>query len=90
MTAKHAPRRPQDEDTVLMRFAVPAKMARVNASEVLIWTCAGGVIRIPKTLLKEQSASELLFEAKVARDVSATIRSLCGEIFRSARAAGEQ
>lgn len=75
-------KQPTADDLVLLRFAVPAKMARSTQSEVFIITCAESVIRIPKSLLKEQHAEHLLFEARLPRDVAAAVRSLYGELFR--------
>jgi hypothetical protein len=82
MPHKHATRKPSSADLVLVRFAVPSKMAKSTASEVLIWTCAESVFRIPKSLLKHEDSNHLLFEARVPRDVAAAFRSIYAELFR--------
>jgi hypothetical protein len=83
----HPTRKPSPSDLVLLRFSLPAKMATATPSEVLIRTCAESVIRIPRTLLKSESADHFLFEARVPRDVAATVRSIYAELFRLTREA---
>ena len=85
MSHAHLMKKPTMDDLVLVRFAVPAKMGKSTASEVLIWTCAESVFRIPKTLLKKEDSKHFLFEVRVARDVAAAIRSMYGELFRMTR-----
>ena len=85
MPHPHPTRKPSSNDLVLLRFAVPSKMARSTASEVFIRTCAESVIRIPKSLLKKDDSNHVVFEARVPRDVAAAIRSIYGELFRLTR-----
>ena len=86
MPHKHPTQKPSPTDLVLLRFAVPSKMASTSAFEVFIRTCTESVIRIPKTLLKtEEKSNHLVFEAKVPRDVAAAVRSIYGELFRLTR-----
>lgn len=83
MAHTHPTRKPGSSDLVLLRFAVPSKMATVTSTEVIVRTCAGGVIRIPKTLKKEHSNSEVIaLEARVPRDLASAVRSIYSELFR--------
>jgi hypothetical protein len=82
-THTHPVKKPSPTDLVLLRFAVPSKMATVSESEVFIRTCAESVVRIPKTLLKASEKSKhIVFEARLPRDVAAAVRSIYGELFR--------
>lgn len=88
MPDTHPTHKPSPTDLVLLRLAVPSKMATSTASEVLIRTCAESVIRIPKTLLKaNEKSNHIVFEARVPRDVAAFVRSIYGELFRLMRSA---
>jgi hypothetical protein len=86
MAHTHPTKKPSPTDLVLLRFAVPSKMATSTSSEVFIRTCAESVIRIPKTLLKtdppNKKSNHILFEARVPRDVAAVVRSIYAELFR--------
>lgn len=85
MPQTRTPKKPAADDLVPLRFAVPSQMARATQLDVYITTCAEGVIRIPKSLLKEQTAKHFLFEATLRRDVAAAFRSVYGELFRLTR-----
>ena len=90
MPHKHPTQKPTPTDLVLVRFAVPSKMATSTVSEVFIHTCADSVIRIPKTLTKmKEKSRHLLVEARVPRDVAAAARSVYGELVRLMRSAGK-
>jgi hypothetical protein len=79
----HPTRKPSPTDLVLLRFAIPSKMTTLSRSEVFVRTCAEGVIRIPKSLVKAGANSKhVVFEARLPRDVAAAVRSIYGELFR--------
>lgn len=78
-------KKPTADELVFLRFAVPSQMARATQSDVYIITCAEGAIRIPKSLLKEQTEKHYLFEARLPRDVASAFRSVYGELFRLTR-----
>jgi len=83
MVHTHPTKKPSLDDLVLLRFSVPSRMTTATASEVFVRTCAEGVIRIPKSLLKtEEKADHLVFEARIPRDVAAAVRSIYSEVFR--------
>ena len=74
--------RPPDS-LVTVRFSVHADKVTKADDEVLIRTCAGGVIRVPETLLKESDeAGQMVFEARLPSDVAIAVRSICAELFR--------
>lgn len=54
--------------------------------EVFISTAADGVIRVPKSLMREgDDPGYMVFEALVPSDVAAAVRSICAELFRLTR-----
>jgi hypothetical protein len=74
---------PQPDDLVTLRFSVHSEKVTSTTSEVFIRTCGEGVIRVPKTLMKqEEESGHVIFEARVPRDVAAAVRSICAELFR--------
>lgn len=76
-------RRPQPDEPVTLRFSVHADKVTPAGDEVFIRTCAEGVIRVPKTLMREgEEAGYVVFEAQVRSDVAAAVRSICAELFR--------
>ena len=75
--------KPPAGDLVTLRFSVHADKVTQASDEVFIRTCAEGVIRVPKTLMKESEESGyVVFEARVPSDVAAAVRSICAELFR--------
>ena len=81
MPHAHPIRKPTD--LVTLRFAVPSEMVTSASSDVIIRITDDGVIRIPKTLVKEGGESDrMIFEAQVPADVAAAVRSICAELFR--------
>ncbi|WP_113892773.1 hypothetical protein [Roseiarcus fermentans] len=80
------------DDLVFVRIALPRKMVLPtpqSADAVYIRTCRGGVLQIPRPLLKTDAAgapaeTHAVFEARVPRHISAAFRALFAEIFRSA------
>lgn len=97
MSHGHPTQKPSPTDLVLVRFAVPSRLATLTPDEVFVRTCTESVIRVPRTLLKPNGSSErasskktdkaahLVFEARVPRDVAAAVRSICSEFVRLMR-----
>ena len=74
---------PPGSDLVTVRFSVHSDKVTQGSDEVFIRTCAEGVIRVPKTLMKEgEEAGQVVFEARVPGDVAAAVRSICAELYR--------
>jgi hypothetical protein len=68
----------------LLRIAVPSNIVTSSSSTMVIRTCAKGVIRIPKSLVKTNVKSDhvVVFEARVPSDVATAIRSIYDELSR--------
>jgi hypothetical protein len=74
---------PPGSDLVTVRFSVPADKVTLGTDDVLIRTCADGVIRVPKSLMrKDGEAGDVVFEARLPGDVAAAVRSICAELYR--------
>jgi hypothetical protein len=74
---------PTGSDLVTLRFSVHSDKVTPGTDEVFIRTCAEGVIRVPKTLMREGAESgQVVFEARVPGDVAAAVRSICAELYR--------
>jgi hypothetical protein len=74
---------PTDNDLVTLRFSVDSGKVTPGTDEVFISTCADGVIRVPKSLMKQgKEDGYVVFEARVPGDVAAAVRSICAELFR--------
>lgn len=75
--------KPPDGDLVTLRFSVHSDKITSDTDEVIIRTCAGGVIKVPKTLMKDGGESgHVVFEARVPGDVAVAVRSICAELYR--------
>ncbi len=71
------------DDLVTLRFSVHSDKITSDTDEVIIRTCAGGIIKVPKTLMKERGESgHVVFEAQVPSDVAVAVRSICAELYR--------
>jgi hypothetical protein len=71
------------DDLVTVRFSVPADKVTQAADDVFISTSSGGVIAVPKTLLKDGGGSgDVVLEAQMPGDVAVAVRSLCAELYR--------
>ena len=74
---------PPEGDLVTLRFSVHSDKVTSDTDDVFIHTCAGGVIKVPKSLMKEgEESGHVVFEARVPSDVAAAVRSICAELFR--------
>lgn len=74
---------PTDNGLVTLRFSVDSDKVTPGTDEVFIRTRAEGVIRVPKSLIREgEEAGHVVFEARVPGDVAAAVRSICAELFR--------
>jgi hypothetical protein len=83
MPHAHPIAKPSPDDLVTLRVSVPSEMVTAAPGEVFIRTAADGVIRVPKTLVKEDEGDrQTVFEARVPRDVAAAVRSICAELYR--------
>jgi hypothetical protein len=83
--------RPAAADLVVLRFSVRSDKITPGKEEVFINTCADGVIRVPKTLMREgEEPGYMVFEALVPADVAAAVRSICAELFRLTRTSEEE
>ena len=75
--------KPDEGDLVTLRFSVPSDKVTPGIDEVFISTCAEGVIRVPRTLMREgEESGHVVFEARVPADVAVAVRSVCAELFR--------
>ena len=75
--------KPPDNGLVTLRFSVDSDKVTPGTDEVFIRTRAEGVIRVPKSLMREgEEAGQVVFEARVPGDVAAAVRSICAELFR--------
>lgn len=82
--------KPTEGGLVALRISVPADKITQGSDEVFINTGAGGVIRVPNTLLADsEEPGYVVFEARVPGDVAAAIRSMCAELFRLTCTSGE-
>lgn len=78
--------KPAEGDLVALRISVRSDKITLGNDEVFISTSADGVIRVPKTLMKEgDDPGYTMFEALVPSDVAAAVRSICAELFRLTR-----
>lgn len=76
---------PPEGNLVNLRFSVHSDKVTRATDEVFIRTCTGGVIKVPNSLMKEgKESGYVVFEARVASDVAAAVRSICAELFRLA------
>jgi hypothetical protein len=75
--------KPADNGLVTLRFSVDSDKVTPGTDEVFISTCAEGVIKVPKSLMKDgKENGYVVFEARVPADVAAAVRSICAELFR--------
>jgi len=82
--------KPAEGDLVVLRISVRSDKITPGNDEVFINTCADGVIRVPKTLMREgDEPGYVVFEALVPADVAAAVRSICAELFRLTRTSEE-
>lgn len=82
--------RPVEGGLVVVRISVRSDKVTPGNDEVVIKTCADGVIRVPKTLMKEgDEPGYVAFEARLPGDVAAAVRSICTELFRLTGASEE-
>lgn len=71
------------DNLVIVSFSVPAEDVTMDADQAFIRTGAEGGITLPKTLMAEsEEPGFVIFQALVAGDVAASVRSICAELFR--------
>jgi len=74
---------PERGGLVTLRISVHSDKVTQDTDEVLIRTCAEGVIKVPKSLVKEgEESGHVVFEAQVPSDVATAVRSICAELLR--------